>query len=239
MTDGSTTKSQGQSSAFRYNRWHLDFVDDATNVSSGRTGQRLTPARDMIEEFFHPPGFPSTLSARDLSPFETSNLSSSVSGRRSSRSSGNCGGGETTKTKHNKIVEDDRDTAMAAYRHSWTVAFSPLRAMLTSALALYLAGSRVQFFTIASTVTVLFTHISSLFATMDAFRAVRRSYPLTWQSLTPQLIVHVCLCAAGIAMGLYKADKLGFLPVTESDWIGLLPSYTVAPMTFRHAPPLH
>lgn len=238
MTDSSTTKTQGKSSLSRH-RWHLDFVDDSTNVSTGRTAQRSMAARETIDEFFHPPGFPSSLSARDPSTFKTIPDSISIIGHCPSNSGGSVGGGDTAKASRGEAVEAERSAATVAYRRSWTVAFSPMRTMLTSALALYLAGSRVQFFSIASTVTVLFTHMSSLFATLDAFRAVRRTYPLPWQTLTPQLFVHVCLCVVGIAIGLYKADQLGFLPVTESDWVSLLPSYLVAPMEFRHAPPLH
>lgn len=237
MTDSFKATSRGKP-ASNHHRWHLDFVDDSTNVSYGRTVQRSTAAREVIDEFFHPPGFPSSYSARDPSSFATITSNATV-GCRPFRAGGSNGDGDTIKAPPNNAVEEERSAMAAAYRQSWTTAFSPLRAMLTSMLALYLAGSRVQFFSIASTVTVLFTHTSSLLATVDVFRVVRRTYPLLWRTLAPQLVVHVCLCVFGIAIGLYKADQLGFLPVTESDWIGLLPSYSVAPMTFRHTPALH
>lgn len=206
------------SSPSRHHYWHLHFTDDTTNVSQGSNPQRNATTRAALDSLPAPPGFPPTLSARD-----PSTLSTMVDAQIAAAS-----------TPAASVHADAKN----AYKDSWSIAFSPIRPIVTSAFALYMAGNSVQFFSVASTVTVLFMHIRALFAAHEAFRPVLRDDTLRPSQVAPQFIIHLALCAVGVAFGLQKANTLGFLPTTESDYVALLPLRLVQPMTLRYVPML-
>lgn len=186
-------------------RWGLDFTKQI-NVSLGAQPSRPSSARKAIEENQHPPGFPPTLSASHPSSFKVSEASD--------RHTGNTQGAKNV-----------------TYATSWQIANHPLRALVTSAFALFMAGSSVQFFSVASTLTVLFMHIRSILGTYEAFSPVRRQ--LMFRQLAPLVLWRAALSAIGIAAGLWKANQLGFLPTSESDWIALLPPRAVIRSAIR------
>lgn len=94
--------------------------------------------------------------------------------------------------------------------------------MVTSAFALFMTGTSIHFFSVGTTVTVLFMHVQAALSVREAFKpATKAGVPLSM--LIPQFFVHTLLCVIGVGMGLYKANQLGFLPTTQSDWISLLP----------------
>lgn len=225
MSDTTTAKQKPESGHRKAtHRWQLDLTDTTTNVLPPPQPQRPPIVRTAIEEYLHPPGYPTTQSPRDANAFENDpNLSAAAP---SSADIDAKTSAKTTADMHQ------------AYRKSWTVAFSPLRSVCTSALALYLSGSRIQVFTIATTVGVLFMHLRTLLSVHDAFKPVLGIYRLPLSTIFPQLIVHAFLCLIGVLQGLYKANVLGFLPTTESDWIALIPVHTVMPIPFRNAPAL-
>ncbi|CAN8069591.1 unnamed protein product [Agarophyton chilense] len=176
-------------------RWNLDFVKHI-NVSLGPQSSRPSSARVAVEQNQHPPGFPPNLSARDPDVFKSIRLSERYTG-------------------------DTSSAIKVAYSTSWQIANQPIRTLVTSAFALFMAGSSVQFFSIASTLTVLFMHFRCVLGTFDAFAPVRKQ--LKFGELAPQMIWRIALSVIGIAVGIWKAEQLGFLPTSESDWVGLLP----------------
>lgn len=215
------TYAAGDSSNNSYHRWHLDYTDDVTNVSTIPQPSRSQAARATVDAYFHPPGFPEWMSARDPTPFYRITKAS-------------------TMNNSSSAPQRPQNSRRDAYRLSWKVAFMPARTLFTSLLVVFLVSSaRVQIFSLFTISTIVFMHIRSFFAIGEAFRPVFNAYPLTWSNVAIQVVVHVFLCAVGVSIGLYKAHGLGILPTTESDWIALLPLRTIAPMSFRHAPSLH
>lgn len=188
-------------------RWHLNYIDDSTNVSAAPQPSRPPSIRAAVEKHAAPPGFPS-----DVSPREPSLLRELAS--------------RTNSTKTNEKKPAPQSGLAAAYNMSWSVAFAPVRSLFTSAFALFMTGSSVQFFSVATTVTVLFMHVQAVFSVAEAFRPVVRA-GLSVRMLIPQALVHITLASVGVAMGLYKAHLLGFLPTTQSDWVSLLPLRTI------------
>lgn len=187
-------------------RWGLEFTKEI-NVSLGAQPSRPASARKAIEEYQHPPGFPTALSASNPSSFKVS---------------------EAPQT-HNGNIQVAKN---ALYTTSWQIANQPIRALVTSAFALFMAGSSVQFFSVASTLTILFMHIRSILGTYEAFSPVRSQ--LTIRQLAPLILWRAVLSAIGIVAGLWKANQLGFLPTSESDWIALLPPRTVEKSVINH-----
>lgn len=184
-------------------RWHLDYTDTSKYVSHLSQPQRPPSIRAAIEAHTSPPGFPATASARDA----TALLPTSSTPRSSPNSA---------------TPSADRNAIQAAYQGTWSTAFSPVRTLLTSAFALYMTGPSLHFFPVITTVTVLFMHLQSMFRFRDAFRPAMKA-GVSIRQLLPQVIVHLFLVSLGVALGLYKADQLGFLPTTQSDWISFLP----------------
>lgn len=233
MTD-TTAKAKPESCHRKViHRWHLDFTDDTTNVSTGAQPQRPASVRATVEDFFHPPGFPTNISARDPAAFE-------AFGATAPDAMESTGVNSASAASNDAKAHAVRLEAMRrAYRLSWKVAFSPIRTLFTSAFALYVAGSRVQVFSVTTTVTVLVMHIRTLFGIHDAFRPVFDLYNLPLSTVAVQILAHSVFCLIGVCQGLYKANLLGFLPTTESDWVALLPAHTIAPMAIRNTPPLY
>lgn len=202
-------------------RWLLDFSDDTASVAQLHE-KRSPSAITELEPYLHPPGFPASHSVRDPTEAELKQLDLQLKQQRE----------EHTKTLR---PAEQRMLMKSAYSKSWQVAFSPLRGLCTSGLALYLSGSRLQAFSLVSTVTVLFVQFRSLLSSRSVFRPVNKVHPLPITSLAPQIIVHTLICAAGVAYALYKANVLGVLPTTESDWIALLPLHSITSPMYRHA----
>ena len=182
-------------------RWRLNYLDERKNVSASSQPSRSNETRAVLEKFFTPPGFPEATSSRD--PVELNEV-------------------KNIKAEEEK-PGNTRKVLKASFRASWMAAFSPFRALLTTGFALYMTGSSVQFFSVASTVAVLLMHLRSLFQIRETFQPIFSSGIQNHATIIPQLIVHFLLCCAGVAMGLYKAHVLGFLPTTQSDWVALLP----------------
>lgn len=174
------------------------------STSSISQPSRTAAARSAIEAHFNPPGFPEGMSATNPVPVQ--------------------------EAANPKRVERKRDALRAKYSASWNSAFSPIRTLITSAFALFMTPSSVQAFSVGSVVTVLFMHLRALFAIPSVFR----THSSLGASLIPQVIVHFILCIVGVGMGLAKAQVLGFLPTTQSDWVALLPLRTVSPSSVYH-----
>lgn len=182
-------------------RWRLNYLDERTNVSVHSQPSRSNEARTVLEKFYAPPGFPEAVSP--CNPVELN---------------------EVTKNKaEEEKPGNTRQVLKASYKASWMAAFSPFRTLLTTGFALYMTGSSVQFFSVASTVAALFMQLRSLFRIRETFQPIFSSGIQNHTTVIPQLIVHFLLCSVGVAMGLYKAHVLGFLPTTQSDWVALLP----------------
>lgn len=180
-------------------------------MSQSAQPQLPAAVRNAIKSQALPPGFPADASAGELSVLQAKTAKS---------------GAQSNEAKGAMSREASREALQAAYQASWSTAFSPVRTLITSAFALYMTGNSVQFFAIASTVTVLFMHVRSMFGLRDAFRpALKAGVPIA--SLLPQALVHLLLMGCGVALGLYKANILGFLPTTQSDWISFLPTRKV------------
>lgn len=76
--------------------------------------------------------------------------------------------------------------------------------------------------------------IQAILSIREAFKpAFKAGVPVPM--LAPQILVYLLLSGAGVAMGLYKANRLGFLPTTQSDWISLLPPRMVDDGFLRRA----
>ncbi|CDF39957.1 unnamed protein product [Chondrus crispus] len=184
-------------------RWSLNYTDESTNVAAPTQPSRASAVRAAIGKYETPPGFPSEVSARNLFMLRKVTASSKASGSNGKES-------------------PSKPDLNAAYSASWSIAFSPARSLVTSAFALFMSSTSVQFFSVATTITVLFMHIQAIFATGEAFKQVAKS-GIPTKMLAPQVLVHLLLISAGVAVGLYKAHLLGFLPTTQSDWVSLLP----------------
>lgn len=202
-----TATMPSSSSRSTGHRWHLNYLDDSTNVSATPQPSRTSSIRAAVEKHSVPPGFPSEISARDPA----------ILHRFASRNSARKGNAKNAAPQSGLAV---------AYNISWSVAFAPIRSLLTSAFALFMTGSSVQFFSVATTVTVLFMHVQAVFSVGEAFRPVVKA-GLPVRMLIPQALVHILLACTGVGVGLYKAHLLGFLPTTQSDWVSLLPLRTV------------
>lgn len=198
---------QCSSSLETSHRWSLNYTDDSTGVAAGPQPSRTSSVRAALEKYTTPPGFPPEVSARDVSALRQLTGATNASGT-------------------NGKAQSQTPDLSAAYNASWSVAFSPARSLVTSAFALFMSSSSVQFFSVATTITVLFMHIQAIFGTGEAFKPVMKS-GLSTRMLLPQIVMHLLLISAGIVVGLYKAHLLGFLPTTQSDWVALLPFYTI------------
>lgn len=180
--------------------YRADLTDDA-GISQAHQPARGPATRAAIEKYGTPPGFPAGLSARN--PSEVRSMVASTLAKNAA-----------SKTSQRTIIEK-------AYRASWDAAFKPVRSILTSAFALYMTGSTVQFFSVGTTVTVLFMHIRSVMNVTNVFLTPSQA-GVPKPMLIPQVLTYLILVGVGVAMGLFKANQLGFLPTTQSDWIALL-----------------
>lgn len=194
----------------RAHRWHLDYLDDATDVSAHSQAARLPSVRTAVDQYATPPGYPPNISSRD--PFVLRDRFTPLRG---------------AAQKSEKTAQQALDALTAAYKSSWSIAFSPFRTVVTSGFALFMTGSTVQFFSVMTTLTVLFMQLRTMFSLRSAFSPILQNEPHLANNpgrIIPQLLVYVLVCSLGVAIALYKCQLLGFLPTTQSDYISLLPS---------------
>lgn len=180
----------------------LDYTDDS-HVSYA-TRAPAPSSHAVLTSHSAPPGFPSGVSSRDVQHFNQ------------------------LVARTNNREKDCKARVKNAYKHSWRMAFQPGRALVTSAFALFMTGASIHVFSVMTCITVLFLQVQALTSAFGVFAGMVKDEPALKGRLLPQFFVHVSLCLLGVAGALYQCQRIGFLPTTESDWIGLLPLQRLA-----------
>lgn len=182
-------------------RWRLDY-GDTSHVSVMSQPSRPPQLRTILQSAAIPPAFPPT-----LSPYQPSALAAL-----------------SPPTISSRTVDQG-----SLYKRAWKLAFNPLRTLLTSFFALFMAGTSVNLFSLASITTVMLLHFSALLRIRTHFSPVSSNVQF---SLLPHYVVYAVLCALGLAAAVWNALQIGFIPIMWSDWISLLPPINVPPSPY-------
>eukprot|EP00188_Purpureofilum_apyrenoidigerum_P002712 Plantae.Rhodophyta-Purpureofilum_apyrenoidigerum.ctg2777.p1 GENE.Plantae.Rhodophyta-Purpureofilum_apyrenoidigerum.ctg2777~~Plantae.Rhodophyta-Purpureofilum_apyrenoidigerum.ctg2777.p1 ORF type:complete len:198 (+),score=31.16 Plantae.Rhodophyta-Purpureofilum_apyrenoidigerum.ctg2777:171-764(+) len=156
--------------------------------------------KDLVQTYADPPGWISAPAAVDQAIPRTEAQSK-----------------ERKETQYLAMKEKCRD-----------IALSPGANVLMMGSMLFMTGSGVNMFSIMSTFSMMFVQMKTLSSVTTVFKPYQDAEPRLDRFMIYYKFVYVFLCSVGLAMGLYKAYVLGFLPITESDWASLL--------TIRHQP---
>lgn len=192
-------KSKG---GFLLRRWAIDLTEDPTGML--RRGSGAPESHEIVRELSNPPGW---VEERVLEQARGS-LSMEGGGKRTS---------EVVVTK-----EEKRERFKMLTKKSWELAFSPGRSLFIVGVMLFFTGSGTNIFSIMTMVSVLFMQLKTMSAVNATFRPITDAEKeLTRFILLPKF-VYLLLCAVGVGLAMYKGNKLGFLPTTESDWSKLL-----------------
>lgn len=97
------------------------------------------------------------------------------------------------------------------------IATSPGKQVLMTAFMLWMSGSSLQIFSIMMLSMAFWQPLQKLFNVQKAFAR----YQGTEIDLLLPKLVYILLNLAGVGVALWKANALGLLPTSPTDWVTL------------------
>uniref|UniRef100_A0A7S3A8F0 ER membrane protein complex subunit 4 n=1 Tax=Rhodosorus marinus TaxID=101924 RepID=A0A7S3A8F0_9RHOD len=182
-------------------KWGLNYVDEGGIVRGGLEGKK----KAVVKEFYNPPGWKDEKELESL----VKKLPTEAALERSNQP------GKLSKEK-------DLERLRELQKNVWVVAFSPGKNVLLTAFMLLVAARGTNVFTIMTVISMLFMQLNAISNTNKAFSASLSADPRLNDIAAGPKLVYILLCSVGLSIALYKGYVLGLLPLTESDWRGLV-----------------
>jgi len=106
-------------------------------------------------------------------------------------------------------------------KRAWELAFSPAKSLPMQAFMLYMSGGGVQVFSIGIVFMLMFSPFKNVAAINTAFAqfAPSPSSSKSFSVLFFQKIVYIVANMMTLALGLYKCNSMGLLPMGTGDWL--------------------
>jgi len=106
-------------------------------------------------------------------------------------------------------------------KRAWDLAFSPAKSLPMQAFMLYMSGGGVQIFSMGIVFMLMFSPFKNVAAINTAFApfAPSSSSSKSFSTLFVQKIVYILANMLTLALGLYKCNSMGLLPMGTGDWL--------------------
>ncbi|KAF9792875.1 DUF1077-domain-containing protein [Thelephora terrestris] len=130
----------------------------------------------------------------------------------------------STTRPSSKAVNTPRQAdsyAAIKVKRAWDLAMSPAKSLPMQAFMLYMSGGGVQIFSMGIVFMLLFSPFKNVAAINTAFApfAPSPSSPKSFNTLFIQKIVYILANLTTLALGLYKCNSMGLLPMGTGDWL--------------------
>ncbi|KAJ8907620.1 hypothetical protein NDN08_007730 [Rhodosorus marinus] len=182
-------------------KWGLNYLDEGSTVRSGLEGKK----KELVKEFYNPPGWKDEKELDSL----VKKLPTEAALEK---------GSQPAKLSKEKDLERLRELQ----KNVWVVAFSPGKNVLLTGFMLFVAARGTNVFTIMTVISMLFMQLNAISNINKTFSASLSADPRLNDIAAAPKLVYVLLCSVGLSIALYKGYVLGLLPLTESDWRGLV-----------------
>ena len=112
----------------------------------------------------------------------------------------------------------------AVQRQVLAIAYSPGKALFTTAFMLWMSGNSIQIFSIMMTGMALINPLKAIVATGKTFEKFEKE----GVDLRLAKLIFISLQVVSLLVALYKTHAMGLLPVTSGDWTSYIPTRTYA-----------
>ncbi|EPX72097.1 ER membrane protein complex subunit 4 [Schizosaccharomyces octosporus yFS286] len=115
-------------------------------------------------------------------------------------------------------VDTEKQNAEKALviKKAWELAYSPLKQIPMNIIFAYMSGNSLQIFSIITTFMLFLNPLKAISSSGDAFASFRSVHP---NAMWLPMIVYILSQCLLMAIGIYKLQKMGLLPTTNSDWL--------------------
>ena len=99
-------------------------------------------------------------------------------------------------------------------RVAWATAQAPARSLFMTGFMLWMSGAGVHIFSIMITGMALLNPLKAILNTNKTFE----QFNIPGINLTAQKLTFIAVQLVGLALGVWKLNKMGLLPLTSADW---------------------
>jgi len=106
-------------------------------------------------------------------------------------------------------------------KRAWELAFSPAKSLPMQAFMLYMSGGGVQIFSMGIVFMLMFSPFKNVAAINTAFApfAPSPSSSKSFSTLFAPKVAYILANMLTLALGLYKCNSMGLLPMGTGDWL--------------------
>lgn len=131
----------------------------------------------------------------------------------------------TQSTEEGAAVITQHQRTQAVQRQILMIAYSPGKALFSTAFMLWMSGSSIQIFSIMMTGMALINPLKAISTTNKTFEKFQNEEGV---DLRLAKLIFVSLQLLSFFVAVYKTHTMGLLPVTSGDWTFYIPARTYA-----------